>query len=179
MDDETQSLQRQLQQRRRNLYLLQEKAAGYGQLATPLELDNSIRFEQDAIAQLEEALLARGQPLRGPLSQVVLNKRIAAYEDLWQRLQVLARYDPPVPLTPNTLQTLSQSLIQWYFMLGGMYLADASRPSYFALKAALQELVAQGNTAPDTPVPDATVEEVVDKASALRASLRQDLGLTG
>lgn len=80
--------------------------------------------------------------LRTELQQQVahdlLNKRFAAYDQLWTALKPLAIYSNE-PFTPAGAAELSQALSTWYFSpAGGMYLTVRARDFYFALQDSLR-----------------------------------------
>jgi hypothetical protein len=58
--EERESLLRERDQHKRNLYKLREKSAGYGSLETPVSLLNQIEDEERAIARIEVELQALG-----------------------------------------------------------------------------------------------------------------------
>ncbi len=105
------------------------------------------------------------------------NQRLKVYEDLWQQLQLLARYDQPRPLTPSALKELSAAMGDWYFKnKGGIYLTDDSRPAYFDLKKKIEAILERSGGQLDQPVDPGENSSLVDLASRLRTSMATDLG---
>jgi len=122
------------------------------------------------------AILKFRKDLEAEYDKDLRTRRLTAYEKLWGHLQLLARYDRPKPLTPQTLQELSVAMRRWYFEEGGLYLSDKSRQTYFDLKRAIQKLLEDNRYRPDQTLegPDST--PLLDTASLLRARLTQDVG---
>jgi hypothetical protein len=97
--------------------------------------------------------------------------RIDAYLDLWQRLEVLSKYARPNTLARAEAQALAQSLRDWYFKKGGLYLSVETRADYFAMQDALSVLATGG----------AVLNEGEDEflrvlGSQLRTGMTRDVG---
>src|SRR6185295_2353645 len=67
--------------------------------------------------------------------------RLTAYKELWKLLKPLARYSPETPLTHQVIKDTSESMRDWYFDVGGIFLSRASRTPYFALKQKMQKII--------------------------------------
>jgi hypothetical protein len=104
------------------------------------------------------------------------NRRLEVYKELWKHLKVLARYDRPKPLTPQTLDELSISLREWYFDVGGLYLSEHTRDIYFEIKKMIQGLLESDKYRPDQVLENPDSRLLLDKASLLRARLTHDVG---
>ena len=83
------------------------------------------------------AILKFRKDLEAAYDKDLRNKRIEVYTELWNQLQLLARFDQPEPLTPNTLEKLTVAMRKWYFETGGLYLSEAARITYFDLKGVI------------------------------------------
>ncbi len=104
-------------------------------------------------------------------------QRLQVYEELWQKLQLLARFDLPQPLTPASLKDLSAAMADWYFKnKGGMYLSDESRPAYFDLKKGIESILERSAGQVDRPLDADESKSILDLASRLRTSLANDVG---
>ena len=68
-------------------------------------------------------------------------ERLDAYKELWKLLKPLARFSPAMPLTYQIIQSTSESMRDWYFDVGGIYLSRESRKPYFDLKESLQDII--------------------------------------
>lgn len=72
--------------------------------------------------------------LKQQLTRDLLNKRFAAYGNLWSKLRPLAVYEE-TPFTPEMIQGLSKCLSDWYFSPdGGLFLTIRAREFYFSLQ---------------------------------------------
>src|SRR5215831_3072031 len=94
-----------------------------------------------ALVAYVSAVLKFRKDLEAAYDKDLRDQRLKVYEDLWQRLDLVARYDRPKPLNASTLQELTVSMRQWYFEKGGLYLSEESRKTYFDLKNTIQELL--------------------------------------
>jgi hypothetical protein len=93
------------------------------------------------------------------------------YKALWDPLQVLARYDRPKPLSPQTLEELTVAMRKWYFEVGGLYLSEDTRTSYFDLKQAIQDILNNSKYRPEDILDPHDSKIVLEKGSLLRARL--------
>ncbi len=116
---------------------------------------------------------ARSQPTRAE-PPFLREKRAEFYTELYRLLKPLARYDLPEPLTGNVLKGVSAGMRDWYFDGGGLYLSAGAREPYFDLKAEI-ELVVQEEEAAGAPLTPGQFDRVLERASRLRAEMRQDL----
>lgn len=105
-------------------------------------------------------------------------KRLDAYRDLWKRLKPLARYSPEQPLTRQIVKATSESMRDWYFDVGGIYLSRESREPYFALKEALQGVIdsPEFRKEQDQVLSDPTLQPLLERGKTLREALSNDIG---
>lgn len=122
------------------------------------------------------AILKFRKDLEAAYDKDLRNKRIEVYKELWNQLQLLARYDQPEPLNPRTLEKLSVAMRRWYFETGGLYLSEEARVNYFDLKRAIKELLESAKYGENEILNEHDSEVMVEKASLLRARLTQDIG---
>ena len=103
--------------------------------------------------------------------------RLEAYRELWKRLKPLARYSPEAPVTCQVLRETSESMRDWYFEIGGIFLSRESRKPYFDLKDKMQEII-EGTKAEDEEVAVVgdPLKALHDLGTALRESLSDDIG---
>lgn len=127
-----------------------------------------------ALAAYLGAILKFRKELEAEYDKDLRNRRIEVYKALWSDLQFLARYDLPKPLTPQTLEELSVAMRKWYFEVGGLYLSEEARKSYFDLKQAIQDIIENPNYHSEDILDDP--QDVLEKASVLRGRLAQDVG---
>ena len=104
------------------------------------------------------------------------SRRIEVYADLWKQLKILSRYDLPEPLNAATLKKLTISMRDWYFDTGGMYLSEDTRPVYFELKRAIQNVIETHKDQPEKPLEPEESQPVLDLAHDLRTRLAIDVG---
>jgi hypothetical protein len=105
-------------------------------------------------------------------------KRIAAYTDLWCRLQPLAKYPPQTSFSRTDATDLAESLRAWYFEKGGLFLSRATRGDYFALQDLLRHIVeGWGWDSPNQEnLTPAAREQLRTYGSRLRTGLIRDVG---
>jgi len=108
--------------------------------------------------------------------QNLRDRRLEVYEGLWQRLQLLARYDRPLPLTAASLKDLTVSMRDWYFNKGGLFLSEDSRPTYFKLKEDIEQTLKRHQEQPEEVLSEKEANSIVEAASRLRAQLANDVG---
>jgi hypothetical protein len=97
------------------------------------------------------------------------------YLPLWQKLEVLARFAPPEPVTPKKLEELSGALREWFFRTGGLFLSDDSRNAYLDLQLEITTLV-RDQPATGQDLDGDSLERIHDSASAFREQLSKDIG---
>jgi hypothetical protein len=105
-------------------------------------------------------------------------KRLEAYRDLWKRLKAMARYSPERPLTHQIVKDTSESMRDWYFDLGGIYLSRDSRGPYFALKQAMQDIIDRQELQQekDKPLDARWIKPLHERGTVLREALSNDIG---
>ena len=129
-----------------------------------------------AVVAYVGAIVKYRKELEAEFDKEIRRERIRAYPKLWTHLELLARYDRPVPLDVGRLEGLSVAMRKWYFECGGIFLSERTRKSYFDLKSLLRQTMDPSRQASDGVPTDAEAEELVAAASLLRAHLTRDLG---
>lgn len=115
------------------------------------------------------------EDLQAKYDETLHNTRIKTYQQLWGRLDVLAKYARPEVVTPDRLRQLAAELRKWYFETGGLFLTDSSRDAYFALQDAIVAELKKKQP-PDTKLDDtAAFETIRETGSDLRTALATDL----
>ena len=99
--------------------------------------------------------------------------RIAVYKPLWSRLAGLAKYARPEPLSRDEALELAETLRDWYFETGGLFLSQETRRDYFALHDAL-EVVPRRTSGETLSVEDDELLRVL--SSRLRTGMTRDVG---
>ena len=122
------------------------------------------------------AILKFRKDLEAEYDKDLRTHRLKVYEQLWNHLQFVARYDRPKPLNASTLEELTTSMRQWYFEVGGLYLSEGSRSSYFQLKSAIWELLNTPKYEAGEELDEEDRKRLLDQASLLRARLTKDVG---
>jgi hypothetical protein len=104
--------------------------------------------------------------------------RLSQYKELWKLLKPLAPYSPEQPLTPKIVKTTSESMRDWYFDQGGIYLSRESRGPYFALKEAMQHIIDDPELQKenDAPLHPRQVKPLLEWGRTLRKVLSDDIG---
>src|SRR5690349_10285410 len=93
--------------------------------------------------------------------------RLKAYAQLWARTRPFSRY-APATMDAYRCSRLVESLSDWYYAEGGMYLSTATRDRYFAF----MDILAQAG---DSNA-QARIELLRDSASDLRTQISADVG---
>jgi hypothetical protein len=126
----------------------------------------------------EEALATERfrNDLKAEYDKDLRNRRIKAYQGLWCHLQVLGQYDLPKPLTPVTFEELTEGMRKWYFEVGGLYLSEDTRITYFKLKKAIKDVLEKTKDRPQEVVDPENSELLLELGHQLRTSLTQDVG---
>ena len=103
------------------------------------------------------------------------NERLAAYRELWRRLEPLAKYFRAEEVTYRRLQRLGTDLRSWYFHTGGIYLTAHSRDAYFHLQDGLRDSVEARGEELDRELDPHAFEDLRERSSRLRTSLVSDV----
>jgi hypothetical protein len=116
--------------------------------------------------------------LEGEYDKSLRDARVRVYQELWARLQPLAKYARPGPVTYQTIHQMATDLRTWYFEKGGLYFSEKARDAYFTLQEALAEVL---NNRPvtmvmQTELEDVTFETLQQRGSALRTAMAADVG---
>jgi hypothetical protein len=83
------------------------------------------------------------------------------------------------PVTHKVLDSLSVSLREWYFRVGGFVLSDSSRDEYFALQDEIATALKKSESQQGDQIATELFESLREKGGALRASLSTDLRSRG
>lgn len=103
--------------------------------------------------------------------------RLAAYKELWKLLKPLARYSPEAPVTYRIVKETSESLRDWYFDQGGIFLSRESRAPYFELKATMQRIIDDPKLQEEKERPlDHWLQPLHQQGTVLREALSNDIG---
>lgn len=105
------------------------------------------------------------------LDKDLRNERMTAYKELWPELKQIAKYAADEPLSYQIIKDTSVKMRDWYFRGGGIYLSAQSRGPYFDLKKEMQKIIDKKESLDDN-----AILRVHDYATALRASLSDDVG---
>ncbi len=119
----------------------------------------------DRIAQL--------QKLAGEIDLDLRTRRIEVYKELWKATAVLPKWPRAADVTYEDLLKLSETLRDWYFQKGGMYLSHtAHHDGYVPLQDALADVLKSRATGPIT---DPHYDAIRDRCSTLRTALARDI----
>lgn len=122
------------------------------------------------------AILKFRVDLKSQYDKDLRDKRIMQYTDLWRLTSALPKYAREKPITQQDLQRLTVALRDWYFTKGGIYLSDASRDAYFAMKEELKAVVNSLEPIEVAVVDEPAYEQLRSKVSTLRSALVRDVG---
>jgi hypothetical protein len=122
------------------------------------------------------AILKFRKELEAEYDKDLRKERLRVYTNLWSRLDILARFDRPKPLTVTVMRELTESMRKWYFEEGGLYLSEGARGAYFSLKQTIQSIIENPDYQPDHLLGAEDSRRVLGLASTLRAQLTKDVG---
>jgi len=103
------------------------------------------------------------------------NRRIEVYQELWKYLQPLAMYSRSKLFSKAVALQLHNDLRTWYFEVGGIFLSESTRDSYFNLQEKLREIEENQEISDDNnEIPD--FESLRKLGSTLRTAMARDVG---
>ncbi len=118
------------------------------------------------------ALISHFLVQRRGLDLALYKQRGEAYKPLWEKTSLLSRWPQRTGVTYSQLQSFSEELRNWYYLVGGMHLSDSARKAYGSLQEALNHPTRAPS--PKTLSPsDYTLLQ--DLCSNLRTELTHDL----
>jgi hypothetical protein len=115
------------------------------------------------------------QDLEAEYDLAFRNERLAAYRELWRRLEPLAKYFRAEPVTYRRVEQLGADLRGWYFGTGGIDLTERSRGAYFALMEELTRTAAAGGDDFDRELGPGEFERIRSLGHDLRTALAEDV----
>ena len=92
-----------------------------------------------AIAQMKVT-----QDLQIEYDKNLRSERIKEYKTLWSKMDALAKYPEPPPMTVDAARDLARKFRDWYFAGGGLFMSENTREKYFDLQDGLK-IVLQNN----------------------------------
>ena len=123
---------------------------------------------KDRIARTEAALIQVDVDLR--------LRRIEVYKPLWELTALLPRWPRDTEVTYEQLLAFTQSLRDWYFAGGGMYLSRTThRDGYYPLQQELERVLSQGRTGKLCQRSPDDYGAIRDRCSTLRSHLAEDI----
>jgi hypothetical protein len=103
-------------------------------------------------------------------------RRIEVYRELWKRLQPLALYSAPQPVTYLAAAKLAKDLRRWYYEMGGLFISERTREPYFDLQKALAGILElRGEHDLKEPIDGESAKLLKALASRLRTSMTDDV----
>jgi hypothetical protein len=125
--------------------------------------------------------------------------RVVAYSKLWTLLEPLAKYARPQPVTNKSTLYLWKGCREWYFKIGGLFLTENARTTYFLFMDEIQEVLEEAIEDPDqyediafmpykklkdkvqakvqdNELPKPTLQRLIDRGHDLRTTLVEDIG---
>lgn len=104
--------------------------------------------------------------------------RLASYKRLWSHLKPLALFARSGYPTRSDLLAFAESLRDWYFDEGGLYMSKKARDAYFRLQRALRRLQASDRweSEPTSTLDKDSFEHLRRIGSRLRTLLTLDVG---
>ena len=111
--------------------------------------------------------------LRHGYDRALTSERLLVYRKLWALTEIAPRYRLFKPPSPKELRTAQESLHDWFFNTGGLFLSQPARDAYFCLQNAL--LRAEWASTDDEKTEDME-QRLLDAGEDLRRQLVQDVG---
>ena len=165
-------------------------------------MDEAIKIVLSAVIGAAVSYFLAQQQFRLKIDESTRTDREKVYKILWRLTGLLPRYPPAEGVTYDSLEFLSRQFRAWYFgeqiplpegnpaegeaetpfekVIGGIYLSEHSRKTYFAAQEMLIAVYEKGKgTDPTKPPPvlsDEDYEKARKKLSDLRAQLAKDIG---
>jgi hypothetical protein len=82
------------------------------------------------------------QQYRGKVSEKIWDERYKVYPILWDLSKFVPKFPPIKGITYTKLNTLSESLREWYFVYkGGVLLSDNSKEAYINLQYEINKII--------------------------------------
>jgi len=134
-------------------------------------VDTSARRFDSSILLAEETFKKR-LDLEAQIDIHLREKRITVYQKLWQATALLPKWPRAKNLTYEHLIKFSETLRDWYFQEGGMYLSKDAREAYGALQDEIWAILG------DQPTGDLQPEhydKIREQCSTLRRELTDDI----
>ncbi|WP_299131965.1 hypothetical protein [uncultured Amaricoccus sp.] len=142
-------------------------------------IETSTAVLRSSISEVNQSNLRRAEELNRSMLELtqaididLRGRRVVVYEELWKLTSLLPLYPRPNPVTLQTLLTFSESLRNWYFDKGGMYLSERARDAYFGVQEEIQRHVVEAD---ERPLSSDAYEMIRKKCSTLRTELADDL----
>jgi hypothetical protein len=117
--------------------------------------------------------IAQAQKLMQSIDLDLREKRVAVYPALWKETALLPKWPRATGVTYEDLRRFSETLRDWYFHTGGMYLSRSTHGN--AYSPLQDELASVLETNPTGPVSADDYERVRKRCSALRTALAGDI----
>jgi hypothetical protein len=117
--------------------------------------------------------IAQNQKLNADIDVDLRVRRIDVYQELWSCTSLLPKWPKASGVTYQQLLAFSQTLRDWYFMKGGMYLSRSTHDkAYSPLQDALAEVLKSNSSG---AISDEHYERIRRACSTLRTALAGDI----
>ena len=117
--------------------------------------------------------IAQNQKLNADIDVDLRVRRIDVYQELWSCTSLLPKWPKASGVTYQQLLAFSQTLRDWYFMKGGMYLSRSTHDkAYSPLQDALAEVLKSNSSG---AISDEHYERIRSACSTLRTALAGDI----
>jgi len=117
--------------------------------------------------------IAQNQKLNADIDVDLRVRRIDVYQEIWSCTSLLPKWPKASGVTYQQLLAFSQTLRDWYFMKGGMYLSRSTHDkAYSPLQDALAEVLKSNSSG---AISDEHYERIRRACSTLRTALAGDI----
>jgi exonuclease VII small subunit len=101
------------------------------------------------------------------------DRRTRAYKYLWQHTEILPKWPRNPGVTYRDLYEFSETLRDWYFRTGGMYLSRDAQKVYASVQETIWEIL-KGQQE-NGQVEDEHYDAIRDRCSSLRTQMTEDI----
>ncbi len=125
-----------------------------------------------AIVSYVGAVLQNMLAVRTKVDEALLKTREDLYKPVWDRMRLLPKWPRRNKVTYEQLTAFSESLRDWYFDGGGMYLSGGAQKKYANLQDTIAAVLRRQMSG---DVSDKDYDDIRDRCSALRTEMTKDL----
>jgi hypothetical protein len=119
-----------------------------------------------------EETFRRALEWRGSMDTDLRQRRVHAYEPIWERTGLFPRWPRATGITREQLLGLSEWCRGWYFREGGMWLSENARTAYGEMQGAFNRVLQLSG---EGILSEQEYDQLMAACSAFRSQLTEDL----